>query len=168
MKNEKANILVTCEKASQASIFHSPVFKEVFNLEIAYSKNDVLQKLKTNKFSILLMDVFMKEENTFDICKSIKNNYKHNKLYLILYSNIKSDIIEINSFENGADDFLTKPFREGELLEVHVGFDFREGSCQELRGAFRPLSVQLGDILRDEGAVGVSADAERVRHAGSR
>jgi hypothetical protein len=57
---------------------------------------------------------------------------------------------------------------EGELLEIHVGLDFRQRGRQEFRRSFRSLSVQLGDILRDEGPVGVSADAERVRHAGSR
>ncbi|MCR4746421.1 MAG: response regulator transcription factor [Lachnospiraceae bacterium] len=66
-----------------------------------------------NKVDLCIFDIMMPGMNGFDLTKKIREK---SKLPIIILSAKDREIDKVNGLELGADDYLTKPFGEKELL----------------------------------------------------
>ena len=65
---------------------------------------------------IVLLDVMMPRPDGYEVCSQIKNDLKLRHSQVIMVS-AKTDISErLRGYRAGADDYVTKPFEEEELL----------------------------------------------------
>jgi DNA-binding response OmpR family regulator len=70
-------------------------------------------KLLNNDYSIILLDISLPDGNGYDLCKYIKEKYN---LPIIMITAKDSERDIIKGFDFGADDYITKPFKAGELI----------------------------------------------------
>jgi DNA-binding response OmpR family regulator len=91
------------------------------NLEIENYKVDVasegetgLQKIKSGKHDLILLDVMLPKISGFDICKAARA--AGIKTPIILLTARGEEIDKVLGLELGADDYITKPFSVRELL----------------------------------------------------
>ncbi|KKB34948.1 MULTISPECIES: response regulator transcription factor [Bacillaceae] len=79
----------------------------------AISAKEALSFLKEETFDIVLIDIMMPEMNGWELCQEIR---KDSDIPIIMVSarEQKEDIIK--GLKLGADDYVTKPFDEDELL----------------------------------------------------
>src|SRR5699024_10435585 len=79
----------------------------------AISTKEALALLKEETFDIVLIDIMMPEMNGWELCQEIR---KDSDIPIIMVSarEQKEDIIK--GLKLGADDYVTKPFDEDELL----------------------------------------------------
>ncbi len=69
---------------------------------------------RVNDYDIVIMDNFIKEKSSMEVCRDIRNA---NKLTPIIITSAKATIPEkVSILREGADDHLTKPFFFEELL----------------------------------------------------
>ena len=77
-----------------------------------------LQKIKIHQPSLIMMDVFIKEQDGRELCSQLKQDPATNSTKIILMSGIETENANLQSI--GADDFIPKPFDYDDLLErVH-------------------------------------------------
>jgi two-component system alkaline phosphatase synthesis response regulator PhoP len=74
-----------------------------------------IEKVKTEKPDIVLLDLMMPEIDGFEVCKRLKSDprYKHVPIIMLTAKSEINDKIE--GIEMGADDYVTKPFNLKEI-----------------------------------------------------
>lgn len=76
---------------------------------------EALQKIKIHQPLLIMMDVFIKEEDGRELCSHLKADSSTSHIKIIMMSGIESDNANLQLI--GADDFLPKPFDYDDLLE---------------------------------------------------
>ncbi len=71
--------------------------------------------------SLIILDLGLPDADGIEILKKIREWYQK-PILILSVRNSEDDII--NALDNGANDYLTKPFRTGELLaRIRVAYD---------------------------------------------
>ena len=65
---------------------------------------------------LILLDVMMPEMDGIEACKQLREHPKTKGCLIAFLSARGEDYSQIAGFDSGADDYITKPFRFGELL----------------------------------------------------
>jgi putative two-component system response regulator len=87
-----------------------------FNLRLAQDGTEALAIAPTFLPEVVLLDVMMPRPDGYEVCTQIKNDPKLRHSQVIMVS-AKTDISErLRGYRSGADDYVTKPFEEEELL----------------------------------------------------
>ncbi|MFI3229590.1 MAG: response regulator transcription factor [Bacillota bacterium] len=74
---------------------------------------EAIEKVKNNKFDIVIMDVMMPELDGFSAVREIR---KFSNVPIIMLSARVEPYDKIHGFEIGIDDYVTKPFSTKELM----------------------------------------------------
>lgn len=88
---------------------------KVKNINLISKSNikDTLDYLENNKVDLIILDVTLPDGNGFDLYKSQIKNMEIPVIFLTARDS-EEDIV--NALDMGASDYLTKPFRTGELI----------------------------------------------------
>lgn len=76
---------------------------------------EAVQKIRIHRPSLILMDVFIKDEDGRELCSQLKKNKETSAIKIIMMSGIESDNALMHTL--GADDFMPKPFDYDDLLQ---------------------------------------------------
>lgn len=93
--------------------------KQLGDIYLASDKPEAEAKLKAHRFDVVLLDLNLKSENGYELVKYIK----HEDTKLIIVTAKDSDLDVYKGFENGAVDYVKKPFDPIELayrVSVHI------------------------------------------------
>lgn len=72
-----------------------------------------LKYVKEERFDIILLDIMMPEMNGWEVCREIRQ-YSDVPIIMVTAREQKEDIVK--GLKLGADDYITKPFNEEELV----------------------------------------------------
>jgi diguanylate cyclase (GGDEF)-like protein len=84
-----------------------------------------LNRLKTVKPDLILLDLMMPQMNGLELCQNLKNNENYRDIPIIFISATNESKFILEAFELGAVDYIIKPFDLDELLariKVHLQF----------------------------------------------
>ncbi|HEY0653770.1 MAG TPA: response regulator transcription factor [Chryseosolibacter sp.] len=87
---------------------------ENYQVDVASEGETGLQKIKSGKHDLILLDVMLPKISGFDICKAARA--AGIKTPIILLTARGEEIDKVLGLELGADDYITKPFSVRELL----------------------------------------------------
>ncbi|MCR4990741.1 MAG: response regulator transcription factor [Lachnospiraceae bacterium] len=82
---------------------------EVFT---AYDGEEALNAVKNGNFDMMLLDVMLPKMDGFEVCKAVR---VFSKVPIIMLTAKSDDMDKITGLENGADDYIVKPFN---IMEV--------------------------------------------------
>ncbi len=88
---------------------------EGVDVDIAMSVKFGIEKIKTNKPDIVLLDLMLPDGDGREIVKWIKQNKNYSDIPIIVITAKSSEVDKVLLLELGADDYLTKPFSVKEL-----------------------------------------------------
>jgi len=92
--------------------------------ECAYDGRQALEKLKENKFDLILMDIQMPELNGYETTKIIRETevgtQKHIYIIAMTAYSMKGD--KERCIEMGMDDYISKPFDANVLKNILLKF----------------------------------------------
>ena len=74
----------------------------------------MVKKVIYNTLSVLILDVMLPSMNGFEILKKLREEEIESKVIMLTAKSMLED--KLNGLENGANDYLTKPFHIEELL----------------------------------------------------
>lgn len=87
---------------------------ENFTVEQAYDGFIAEKLLKKNSYDCVVLDVNIPNKNGFELCKTFRTyNTTTPVLFLTAFDEIED---KVQGYDSGADDYLTKPFFQKELL----------------------------------------------------
>lgn len=107
-------ILIIEDEYSLADAIAETLRKEKFQVNIITNGEDGEDEALTNIYDLILLDVMLPKKDGFEVLKNLRKE-KINTPVIMLTA--KSEIYDkLNGLENGADDYITKPFHTRELL----------------------------------------------------
>jgi len=95
------------------------LFQDQYLVYAAASGEEALQIVKKQQPDIVVSDIMMGEMSGIQLCHAIKSNAKLNHIQVILLTSSSSPAIQLEGVEEGADDYVTKPF-DKEILKARV------------------------------------------------
>jgi len=90
--------------------------KAGFEVSSVVNGQEALERLKKKYFPIVITDWMMPEIDGLELCQTIRNLHLPGYVYLIILTAKSSLESIVKGFEAGADEYLTKPVRQAELL----------------------------------------------------
>lgn len=87
-----------------------------YKIRKAYDGKEALSIIESDKPDLILLDVMIPEINGFELCKRIKEdeNLKSIQVIMLTAKKMEEDILQ--GFQNGAIDYIPKPFSNKILL----------------------------------------------------
>jgi DNA-binding response OmpR family regulator len=82
----------------------------------AVNGQDALEKIFAETPDLILLDVMMPVLDGFRVCRILKENEETRLIPIVMMTALNAMDDRIKGIEAGADEFLTKPVNEGELL----------------------------------------------------
>ncbi len=87
-----------------------------YKIRKAYDGTQAMNMIREDKPDLILMDVMIPEIDGFELCKKIKNDISLKSILIIMLTARKMEEDILQGFENGAIDYITKPFSNKILL----------------------------------------------------
>ena len=81
-------------------------------VDAAYDGEEALRKIKEKNYDMVLLDVMLPKMSGMDVCQAVR---EFSDVPIIMLTAKGEDMDKIIAFDNGVDDYLTKPFN---ILEV--------------------------------------------------
>ena len=83
-----------------------------YEVDVAYDGSEALKMAKEKEYDIVLLDVMLPEMDGMEVCQAIR---EFSEMPIIMLTAKGTDMDKILGLEDGADDYITKPFN---ILEV--------------------------------------------------
>jgi len=119
----------------------------------AQNGEEALAKLAADVPDLVLLDVMMPGLSGYDVCRRIRDNAQTALLPVVMVTSLDPQQERVHGIEAGADDFLSKPINQQELL-ARVRSLLRVKSLQdEVRTqaeALKHWNVALEDRVREQ------------------
>jgi putative two-component system response regulator len=112
----KGTILVADDNEANRELLCDLLTAEGYQVRLAADGQQALRRLDSDSIDLVLLDVVMPRPSGFEICQSIKAKPATCLIPVVLLTSLNSDSDRIHGIMCGADDFLTKPVNQHELL----------------------------------------------------
>lgn len=106
-------ILVVDDEQPIADILQFNLEKEGYQVVVAYDGEEALQKADEEKPDLVLLDLMLPIKDGMEVCKELRKTYD---MPIIMLTAKDSEIDKVLGLELGADDYVTKPFSNRELI----------------------------------------------------
>ncbi len=110
----KRILIVDDDAALCGSLSEQLQLHEEFVVGEAASGNAALERLKSQRYDLVLLDVGLPDIDGRELCKVMRRG--GHKMPIIMLTAADSDADTILGLQSGANDYVTKPFRLGVLL----------------------------------------------------
>jgi class 3 adenylate cyclase len=111
-----AHILVVDDVAKNVKLLADVLTVKGFRTSTAASGAEALASIAADPPDLVLLDVMMPGMSGYEVCKTIRADPKTGILPVVLVTALDPGQERINGLEAGADDFLTKPVNQAELM----------------------------------------------------
>lgn len=108
-----ANILLVDDENKICEFVKAYLYKEGYNIDIAYDGKTAIDYFDNNKYDLILLDRMLPDLSGEEICKYIR--CKSNIPIIMLTAKIEYED-RIDGFNLGCDDYICKPFNVKELV----------------------------------------------------
>ena len=118
-------ILIIEDEFNLADAIASMLKSKKYSVFIKTDGIDGLDEALTDVYDLIILDVMLPRMNGFDVLKELKSQNIGSKVLMLTAKSTIDD--KLVGFNNGADDYLTKPFHMDELL-ARVNVQLRKSS----------------------------------------
>jgi len=87
--------------------------KHEYQVDTAANGSELMKKLDTGRYDIIVLDVMMPGEDGLSLCRKLRAT---SNIPIIMLTAMGEDTDRIIGLEMGADDYIAKPFNPRELL----------------------------------------------------
>jgi two-component system, OmpR family, KDP operon response regulator KdpE len=139
--NSEETILVIDDEVQIRRLLEITLSSNGFKISEASTGKDGIIAAATHHPALIILDLGLPDINGIEILKKIREWYLKPIIILSVKSS-EEDII--NALDNGANDYLTKPFKTGELLaRIRVALRHSPGSELDTILSFGTLTIDL-------------------------
>lgn len=111
------NILIVEDCEDHLQIIRLILEQQNYGILTAGNGKEGLLSAQTNLPNLILLDVMLPEMNGYEVCKVLKGDDATKKIPIIMLS-VRSSPEDIETgLKAGANEYMTKPFNLGELLD---------------------------------------------------
>ena len=107
-------ILLVEDETHVVSFIKKGLTEEGFEVSVAFDGKTGLQLALENTFDLIILDIMLPEMNGLEVCKAIRIENQFVPILFLTALGTSENIVL--GLENGADDYLVKPFKFIELV----------------------------------------------------
>ncbi|MCT7375683.1 PleD family two-component system response regulator [Chelativorans salis] len=111
-----ARILVVDDIAANLRLLEARLMAEYYEVVTARSGQDAIEICECSKVDVVLLDVMMPGMDGFEVCRRLKSDPATTHIPIIMVTALGQPADRVRGLEAGADDFLTKPANDLQLL----------------------------------------------------
>lgn len=152
-------ILIVDDENDIAELISDILEDEGFKTDIRNDGASAISAIKENSYNLILLDIMMPNASGTEVCASIRNITSAP----IIFVTAKTQLIDkLVGFEVGADDYITKPFINEELVarvKAHLrreerGYDKKTNNIIEI-GEIK-LNKESFEVFKNDEAITLS------------
>ena len=134
-----AKILVVDDVPLNVKLLADSLHVKGYEVVTASSGREALEKITTDAPDLVLLDVMMPEMDGYEVCRALRARPDTQILPVIMVTALDPHDERIKGLEAGADDFLTKPVNQQELMA-------RVKSLLRIKSLYDTVQVQARDL----------------------
>ena len=137
-----ANILLVEDEKSIVTLIKYNLEKEGFKVFCSETGEDALKIIKEKIPDLVILDWMLPDTSGIDVCRQIKIDKKLKNIPVLILTAKGEPDDKIKGLEVGADDYVTKPFNNKELLlRIKSLIKRSKPSLLEDLGIFKDLKI---------------------------
>ncbi|MGX5842752.1 PleD family two-component system response regulator [Mesorhizobium sp. ArgA1] len=111
-----ARILVVDDIPANVRLLEVRLLAEYFEVLTASNGPDAIETCENGKVDVVLLDVMMPDMDGFEVCKRLKSDPATSHIPVVMITALDQVADRVRGLEAGADDFLTKPVNDLQLM----------------------------------------------------
>ena len=137
-------ILITEDEKDLADALARGLRQQGYAADIAYDGEEALAMAEVNDYDLIILDLNLPKIDGVEVCQRIRAAGSPVGILMLTARSSLDD--RVNGLDQGADDYLVKPFHFPELLARVRAILRREGEMRQ------PI-LRIGDLVLDPNAV---------------
>ncbi|GGP03361.1 response regulator transcription factor [Nonomuraea glycinis] len=133
-------VLLVEDERRLAELVKGGLTGEGFAVDVAHDGRDGLWLATENDYDVIVLDVMLPRMNGYTLCSRLREAGDWTPIMMLTAKDGIYD--EAEALDNGADDYLSKPFSYVVLLA-------RLRALMRRGGTERPVSITVGDLVID-------------------
>lgn len=111
-----ARILVVDDVPANVKLLEARLLAEYFEVLTATNGPEALEACETGRVDVVLLDVMMPGMDGFEVCRRLKTDPVTQHIPVVMVTALDQASDRVRGLEAGADDFLTKPVNDLQLM----------------------------------------------------
>ena len=143
-ETQKPKILVVDDVPQNVRLVELNLKGEGYNVIVAYSGQEALEKVRTESPDLILLDIMMPGMDGYEVCKRLRQNKATRAIPIVMLTAYERGLEKkIEALDLGADEFMEKPIK-GHEVRARVRSLLRMKSLhEELMAAKNRLEDEL-------------------------
>ena len=133
-------VLIVEDEYSLADIIATKLKEEKYDVDISTDGLDGLNNALSDIYDLIILDIMLPKINGIEILKEIRCNNIQTKVIMLTAASTLED--KLIGFENGANDYITKPFHIEELI-ARVNVQLRNNNKNTNKDILKFGDIQL-------------------------
>jgi two-component system cell cycle response regulator len=160
-----ARILVVDAAESNAKLLEALLLREYYEVVTANKGAEAIEICLGGQIDVIILDVLMSDMDGFDVCRRLKDDPRTTNIPVVILTALDSSEDKIKGLEAGADDFLSKPAQDLQLLSRVKSLARLKMVSDELfqrTGTVADTEVEALLVNKLSGRFGGGEDAARI------
>lgn len=146
-------LLVVEDERRMLELLRKGLSREGHSVACAGDGCEGLQKVRENRFDIVILDLMMPKMDGFEMARCMRMEENETPILMLTARDTLPDIV--HGLELGADDYIVKPFSFHELLLRILAVNRRASSSPDMK-------LKVGDLLMDVSAHRICRGGMRI------
>ncbi|HEY0854480.1 MAG TPA: PleD family two-component system response regulator [Devosia sp.] len=144
-----ARVLIVDDIPTNVRLLEARLTAEYFEVRTASSGREALAICDAEDIDIVLLDVMMPEMDGFEVCQHLKTNQETAHIPVLMITALDQPSDRVRGLEVGADDFLTKPVDDIQLMARVKSLVRLKALTDELRARAKTgQEIAIEDAMR--------------------
>ncbi|WP_288428668.1 PleD family two-component system response regulator [uncultured Agrobacterium sp.] len=149
-----ARILVVDDIPANVKFLEARLLAEYFDVVCAENGRRALEICNREQVDVILLDIMMPDMDGFEVCERLKANPKTAHIPVVMVTALDQPSDRVRGLKAGADDFLTKPVNDLQLISRVKSLARLKTMSDELRGrAATAKTIGLEDAIGEDGHI---------------
>ena len=149
MSDPEPHLLVVDDDARLRQLLRRYLADNGFRVTLAADAGEARASLTSFAFDLIVLDVMMPGESGLDLTRALRSEDRLPRVPILLLTAMGEPEDRVNGLEQGADDYLAKPFEPRELVLRIRNILERRGVADEAAGSIRFGAFRF-DLARSE------------------
>jgi two-component system, OmpR family, response regulator VicR len=152
-------VLVVDDEEPIADILKYNLENEGYEVVVAYNGQEAVELTKAEEPDIILLDIMLPEMDGMEVCREIRKDFQ---MPIIMLTAKDSEIDKVLGLELGADDYVTKPFSNREVV-ARVKANLRRMTASEKnQNTSSTPNIKVGALVINRENYSVTRNGEPV------
>lgn len=160
-----ARILVVDDVESNVRLLEALLLREYYEVISAYNGTEAIEICLGGQIDVVILDVLLPGIDGFEVCRRLKEDPRTTNIPIVILTALNSAQDKIAGLEAGADDFMTKPVKDIQLLSRVKSLARLKMVSDELfqrTGTVADTEVEALLVTKLSGRFGGGDDAARI------